>query len=120
MPLPPARSPPGLPSPSPGPAPAPAGQAASVRCSGVIPPAHRIGLSLGTCACIIGTRPRGTPRFSLDGLLIPEGTSHDHSPVRRDGPGGAEHPEPRPLPAGTVRATVPRHRRNRGDLLPLH
>src|ERR1700721_1240162 len=84
-------------------------------------PAHRVGLSSGICARFTGTRTRGTPQRLLDGLLIPEGTtSHDYSSVRRDGPGGPEHREPGYLPAGTVRAAVPRHRGNRGDLLPLH
>ena len=58
-----------------------------VRRSRAIYPAQRVGLSSGTCARFTGTRTRGTPQFSLDGLLIPEGTtSHDYSPVRRAGP----------------------------------
>ena len=62
----------------------------------------------------------GTSQHSLDGHLIPEGTSKCLliSPPRWFQ--GPEHARPRHLPAGPVRAAVPGHRRNRGDLLPVH
>src|SRR6185369_7058864 len=56
----------------------------------------------------------------LDGQLIPEGTCYAYSPHRRDGSSGLEYAGSRYLPTGSVRAIVPRYRRDRSDLLPLH
>ena len=59
-----------------------------------------------TCTC-----PSGLPQHYLDVQLIPEGTCYAYSPRRRDGSSGVEYAGPRHLPAGSVRAIVPRYRR---------
>src|SRR5438128_2473264 len=64
-----------------------------------------------TCTC-----SSGVPQHCLEVHWIPEGSCYVYAPHRRDGSSGLEYAGSGHVPAGTVRAIVPRYRRDRSDL----
>src|ERR1700733_14091974 len=81
---------------------------------------HRVRSRLCSSIRITRTCPSGIPRDSLARHLIPEGTFYVYSSHRCHGTSGSEYARPGYVPTGFVRAVVPRHCRDRRDLLPLH